>query len=122
LLTSGQVLDSCTLTLARDVAQVTAAVAREDKPEAGAVVVLLPADFERRKIPRHTSIGQTDASGVAVIRGVIPGDYVVFAVPPSDDFSYYDLEFASRNRESATTFTAKPKEQHTLNLRLARPR
>jgi len=118
-----QVVERCSLVLARDVAQVSGFVSDDDKPAAGAVVVLIPRELERRKIPRHTHTAQTDKNGQFLLRGVIPGDYFAFAVTPRDDAAYYDLEFPNRNEEKAERVTVKPAEPLALNLKLlAQPR
>lgn len=121
-LTAGQVVDDCGLLLSRDVAQLAGAVTEQDQPAAGAVVVLIPTDSAQRRNPRHTQVGQTDANGQFRIGGVIPGEYFVFAVPASDDASYYDLEFAERNHEAAERLIAKPEESHSIQLKLTQPR
>jgi hypothetical protein len=113
-----QVMDRCELVIAGDVAQVGGLVTREDQPVAGAVIVLIPQQAERRKIPRHTHTAQTDKNGQYLLRGVIPGDYFAFAVLPREDAAYYDLEFPDRNREQAARVAVKPGEPLALNLKL----
>ncbi len=121
-LNSAEVLDDCTLKVARDVGKVVGVVKSDDKPAEGMAVVLLPVEIERRKIARHISTAQTDASGIFEMLGVIPGDYYAFAVTPSDDAVYYQLEFADRNRESATKITVKPNELRSVELKVAKAR
>ena len=120
-LAAAQVVDNCTVTVARDVGEVTGGVTRDSAPVPDQVVVLIPVEKERRRNPRHTATGQTDPAGLYQIRGVIPGDYFVFALPPSGDGIYYDLDFPERNRERATRLTVKPSERHLLNLTPIRP-
>jgi len=121
-LNSAEVLDDCTLKLARDVGRVIGTVKNDDKPAEGMAVVLLPVEMERRKMSRHISTAQSDANGAFELRGVVPGDYYAFAVTPSDDAIYYQLEFADRNRESATRITIKPNEAKSLDLKVAKTR
>jgi len=120
-LAAAQVVDNCTIVVSRDVGDVSGTVTHDTKPVSGQVVVLIPVEKERRRNPRHTSAGQTDPAGLYQIRGVLPGDYFVFALPPSDDAIYYDLDFHERNRERATRLTVKPSERHVLNLTSLRP-
>jgi len=120
-LAADQVLEGCTLRIARDVAEVSGQVTKEDLPVAGAVVVLIPAEAARRFLARHTATGQTDPNGQFQIRGVIPGEYFIFAVAASGDGIYYDPEFANRNRESTERLSVKPKEQHRLSLKPIQP-
>lgn len=121
-LNAAEVLDDCTLNVARDVGKVIGAVKQDDKPAEGLAVVLIPVEMERRKIARHTSTAQTDANGAFEMRGVIPGEYFAFAVAPADDAVYYQLEFADRNRENATKITVKPNELHSVELKVAKAR
>jgi protocatechuate 3,4-dioxygenase beta subunit len=117
-LSKGQVREDCVLTLRSDAVHVTGVVLREAEPVAGAVVVLIPVERERRKKPRHTGTAQTDANGGFVMRGVIPGEYFAFAVEPTDDASYYDLDFPERNRDRAERVTIKPGGSFTLSLKM----
>jgi protocatechuate 3,4-dioxygenase beta subunit len=123
LLSPDQVVERCTVVLARDVTTAAGVVLREERPVAGAVVVLIPAEPERRRIPRHTASTQTDENGQFTLRGVIPGEYAAFAVMPAEDAAYYDLEFPNRNRDKAEKGNAKAGEPLVLNLKLlAQPR
>jgi hypothetical protein len=121
-LTKDHVLENCELTLGHDLAQISGFVNREGEPVAGSVVVLIPAELERRKIPRHTGTAQTDATGAFLLRGVIPGDYFAFAVLPTGDSAYYDTEFPERNRDKAERIIVKPGKSLALNLKLFQPR
>jgi hypothetical protein len=117
-LVADQVVERCSVVLARDVTTATGVVLRGEQTVAGAVVVLIPAEPERRRIARHTASTQTDENGQFTLRGVIPGEYFAFAVMSAEDSSYYDLEFPNRNREKAEKVSAKPGEPVVLNLKL----
>lgn len=117
-LVSGQVVEQCALVVGRDVATVAGAVTEKDKTISGAVVVMVPAEEDRRRVARHTAIGQTDANGQFQIRGVIPGEYFAFAMMPLEDAAYYDLEFPNRNRDRVERVIVKPSEPLFLKLRL----
>lgn len=121
-LVADQVVDDCEVVLARDGATLNAFVADSEKPAQGVVVVAVPQSGELRRRARNTVTGQTDVNGFAALRGLIPGEYYVFAVAPSDDAPYYDVAFPERNRETAVTLTAKPKEQHALSLKVTEPK
>ncbi len=121
-LNSAEVLDGCALKVARDVGRVIGTVKSDDKPAEGMAVVLIPVEFERRKVARHVSTAQTDVNGAFELRGVIPGDYYAFAVTPSDDAIYYQPEFADRNRESATKISVKPNDLQSVELKVAKVR
>jgi hypothetical protein len=115
------VIEGCSFVLSGEVSLVTGQVSEGEKPAVGFVVVLIPTDIERRRIPRHTMAGQTDRDGQFRIAGVIPGDYYAFAVLPSDDAIYYDMEFAERNRNSSVRVTFRPKELSVLTLKPTTP-
>lgn len=121
-LNSAEVMDSCELTVARDVGRVIGTVKQDEQPAAGMAVVLIPADLERRKIARYTAIAQTGAKGVFEVIGVVPGEYFAFAVTPADDAPYYQLEFPERNRESATRITVRPSELLSVDLKVPNQR
>ena len=110
--------EECRVALATDVASVTGTVMRGTTPAPSAVVVLLPAELERRRLPRHTATVKTNASGQFTLEGVVPGDYLAFALPPSDDEVFYDLEFAERHRARAVRLSVGPAAAHTLGLTL----
>lgn len=117
----GNNLDDCTILLSSNVGTVAGKVADDDKPSEGMVVVLIPRQLERRKIPRHTMVAQSDAYGQFQIKGVIPGEYLVFAVPPSDDSAYYTIEFPERNSKSSERITVKQREAVTISLKTTKP-
>jgi hypothetical protein len=121
-LNSAEVLDDCALKVARDVGKVIGTVKQDNQPAEGLAVVLIPVEMERRKIARQTVTAQSDANGVFEVRGVIPGEYFAFAVAPADDAPYYQLEFADRNRESATKILVKPGELQSVELKAAKAR
>jgi hypothetical protein len=117
-----EVVDGCALVVARDVGKVIGTVKQDNQPADGMAVVLIPAEMERRKLSRHTVTALSGAKGDFEVRGVIPGDYFVFAVAAADDAPYYQLEFAERNRELATMITVKPGELQSVELKVAKVR
>ena len=117
-----QRITDCVITMAKDMAVLEAVVERDGKPMEGSVVVLLPRNEDHRKNGRYVRVGQSDKDGVARLRGIVPGDYYAFAMPPSDDLIYYDLEFYSRNRDTAISLTAQSTGQHTLTLKVITPK
>jgi len=47
---------------------------------------------------------------------VIPGEYELFAVPEDEYGSYFALDFADRNQNSATRVSLKPGENQVVML------
>jgi len=121
-LVADQVVDDCVLLIGHDVATAAVTVTRDGQPAEGAYVVFIPKEEEKRKLPRAYPGAQTDATGMANVRGIVPGDYYAYALPPSDDLIYYDVEFYSRNRDTATTVTIPPNGQQALALKVITPK
>ncbi len=112
----GTVLD-CDVALANDTGSVSGQVMEGDKPTAGLAVVLIPESLELRRIPRYTLTGKTDTAGGYQIIGVIPGDYLLFAVPPSEDGEYFALDFADRNEDKAEHVSLDSRATQVVNLK-----
>jgi hypothetical protein len=121
ILAVGTVLD-CDIAMANDTGLVGGQVMEGEKPAAGLVVVLIPESRELRRIPRYTLTGKTDAAGRYQIVGAIPGDYLLFAVPPSEDHAYFALDFADRNQDKAEHVTLGAHDTQVVNLKPTRGR
>jgi Carboxypeptidase regulatory-like domain len=112
----GTVLD-CDLTVANDTGSVSGQVMEDEKPVPGFVIVLIPESHELRRIPRYTLTGRSHAAGRYQIAGAIPGDYLLFAVPRSEDHEYFALDFADRNQDKAEHVTVAAHAAQVVNLR-----
>lgn len=121
-LVADQSVDDCVLVLARDVASAMVTATRDDKPAEGAIVVLIPKNAEDRKIPRMYATAQTAKDGTATLRGIVPGEYYGYALPPTDNSIHYDAEFYSRNRDTAASISVQPNGQHALALKVITPK
>jgi hypothetical protein len=64
---------------------------------------------------------KTNANGEYQISGVIPGDYLLFAVPLNDDHSYFSIDFADRNQADAERVNVKAGDTKTVSLKPATP-
>lgn len=120
-LTVGETL-GCTLMLSREVGEVRGQAVQAGRPAAGMVVVLIPREPELRRQSRYTMLAQTNQDGQFEIRGVIPGEYLAFALAPLEDASYFALDFAERNRDSAEPLTVVAQKSHFLKLNVTTPR
>jgi len=109
----------CDITLARDTSTVQGSVTSGDNAAPGAVVVMIPASEELRKIPCYTLTAQTDAVGRYRIADVIPGDFLLFAVEESSDQSYFDLGFAGRNAATRVRVTIAATAAQAVDLKLS---
>ncbi len=110
---------NCDITLARDTSLVQGRVTSGDNAVPGVLVVMIPASADLRKVPRYTLTAQTDAIGQYKITGVIPGDYLLFAVQKSSDQSYFDLGFADRNAATSVGITIAASAAQAVDLKLS---
>jgi hypothetical protein len=108
----------CTLLVASDVSAVNGLVVQGSTPVPDAVVLLIPAELERRRFAHRTFSARTNEKGSFSVNGVIPGDYLAFAVPHAEDGVYYDPEWPERNRERAVPLTIGPAASFTMALTL----
>ena len=83
----------------------------------GVVVVLIPESADLRRVPRYTLTAKTDLRGHYKIAGVIPEDYLLFAVPPSIDHGYFALDFPERHTDIAERIRVAPSTTETVNLK-----
>jgi hypothetical protein len=112
----GTTLD-CDVTLAGDTSAIHGEVADGDHPARGLEVVLVPDSRELRRIPRYTRTAKTDVGGQYKMAGVIPGDYLLFAIPPSTDHEYFALDFPERHTDIAERVTVDPGTTQAVNLK-----
>jgi uncharacterized GH25 family protein len=116
---SGITIGDCTLTLATDTAAIKGQVYDSDKPVPDMVVVAIPQSIALRRIARFTVTSNTDANGAFQISGMVPGDYLVFAVPKDDEQGYFQLDFADRNQRDAERVSVKSGDAKTVTLKPA---
>jgi hypothetical protein len=109
----------CDVSLAHDTSTLQGKVSSSGDPVASAVVVMIPASAELRKVPRYTLTSKTDAAGQYKLAAVIPGDYLLFAVPSSSDHAYFDPAFADRNTLNTESVTVCPGTAQTVDLELS---
>ncbi len=113
----GARLVDCKIKIGSDTATINGKVMDGDKGVAGQIVVAIPESPELRRNPRYTLSGRTNRDGQFSIVGIIPGDYLIFAVTPNVEQSYYALDFAERNPAAAERATFKPGEAKTFVLK-----
>jgi hypothetical protein len=118
---SGIGVNDCVLTMGTDAGSVKGQVLDGDKPVPGRVVIAIPEDLSLRQLERFTFTGNTNANGEFQLTGIIPGDYLLFAVPLEEDQSYFDINFADRNQRDAERVSVKSGETKTLTLKPSTP-
>jgi hypothetical protein len=112
----GSTLD-CDVTLASDTGTIQGKVTDGEKPARGLVVVLIPESRELRRIPRYTQTARSDVAGQYKIAGVIPGEYILFALSPSADDAYYDIDFPESHAGIAEHVKVDPGTTQAVNLK-----
>jgi hypothetical protein len=118
---AGVSLTDCSVTLGTDAGVIKGQVLDAEKPVSGLTVAAIPEQRSLRHLDRFTVIGRTTANGEYQLSGVIPGDYLLFAVPPDDCAAYFDIDFADRNLRDAERVTIKPNETKTVQLKPTTP-
>ena len=115
----GIVVSDCTLTIASDSCVISGQVLDGDAPVKGFEVVAIPELMSLRYFGAYTKKApmKTDGNGRFQIAGVIPGDYVLYAVPEDPLRGYFALDFADRNASSGERVTVKSGESKTINLK-----
>ena len=112
----GTTLD-CDITLASDTGTIQGKVTDGEKPVRGLVVALIPESKELRRIPRYTLTARTDVAGQYKLVGIIPGEYLLFAVPPSADDAYFAIDFPESHADVAEHVKVDPSTTRTVNLK-----
>ncbi|MGA9545264.1 MAG: carboxypeptidase-like regulatory domain-containing protein [Candidatus Sulfotelmatobacter sp.] len=107
----------CDVTLANDTGTIQGKVTEGEKPARGRVVALIPESKELRRIPRCTLTARTDVAGQYKIAGVIPGEYLLFAVRPSADDAYFAVDFPEDHADIAEHVKVDPSTTQAVNLK-----
>jgi uncharacterized GH25 family protein len=117
----GANVNDCVLTLGTDSGVIKGKVLDGDKPVPNRIVVAIPEEASKRRLERFGFMRKTNANGEYQISGVIPGDYLLFAVPLNDDHSYFSIDFADRNQADAERVNVKAGDTKTVSLKTATP-
>jgi Carboxypeptidase regulatory-like domain len=116
---SGITISDCVLTMAMDTGNIKGQVYDSDKPVPDFVVVAIPQSIALRKLARYTVTGNTNMNGEFQISGMIPGDYLLFAVPKDDEQSYFQVDFADRHQRDAERVSVNSGDTKTVTLKPA---
>jgi len=93
----GGILSDCVLKLAQDMGGVRGRVMEGDTPQPDVDVVAVPRDLELRRAARYAAKGKTGQDGGFVLRGMIPGDYWLFARSQDWTSEVWELHFPERH-------------------------
>ena len=118
---AGATVGSCVLTLAGDSGVIKGQVLNGDRPVSDEVVIAIPEASSLRHLARYTITGLTRTNGEYQLSGVIPGDYLLFALPLDDAETYFDINFADRNLRDAARVSVKSSETKIVPLKPTSP-
>ena len=112
---------NCDVTLASDTGTIHGKVTDGGNLARGLVVVLVPESRQLRLIPRYTLTVRTDPAGQYKIEGVIPGEYLLFAIPPSADHAYFAIDFPESHAGIMEHVRVDPSTTQAVNLKSFKP-
>jgi hypothetical protein len=122
---AGDLAINCTLTFARDSGTITGQVLHGGSPVHAFQVFAIPEAKELRSVFGHCAVSwpPTRRNGHFEMLGVIPGDYLVFAVPA--DYAKRHIlavDFDDRTYSSAQHLTIRSHETATITLQATSPK
>jgi len=105
------------LTISRSGAEVDATIVdAAAKPVTGIQVVLIPETQRERHELYKT--GLTDQEGKAVIRGLTPGDYRLFAWEDIEPFSYFDADILKQYEQQGKLIHARESSREPVEMKI----
>jgi hypothetical protein len=88
----------------------------KDQPVGVAMVVLVPADPDRRPARLYKNT-DTDQNGQFTLKSIPPGKYLLYAWENVDDGAWFDPEFMARYEKQGESIAFDPQEHKTVNLK-----
>jgi hypothetical protein len=121
---AGDLAINCTLTFARDSGTIAGLVLHGRSPVRASQVFAIPEAKELRSVLAYWALSdRTKRNGRFEVRGVIPGDYLVFAVPAKLADGYIlGVDFDDRTYASAQHLTIRSHETATITLQATPPK
>jgi len=105
------------LTLSRSGAEVDASIIdAAGKPVTGIQVVVIPDTQRERHELYKTAL--TDQDGKAVLRGLAPGDYHLFAWEDIEPFSYFDADILRQYEQQGNVVHARESQRDTVEMKI----
>src|SRR5262249_27145849 len=114
----GTQVSNCELTINNDSGAVNGQVENNRSPAQKLTVLLSPQSSELRRIPRYIRTVPADGEGHFNIRGIVPGDYYLFAATDSEDHAYFAPTFVDAHRNDAVSINVRPNETKSLATKL----
>ena len=88
----------------------------KDQPVGVAMVVLVPADPDRRPARLYKST-DTDQNGQFTMKSIPPGKYLLYAWENVDDGDWFDPEFMARFEKQGESIAFDPQDHKTVTLK-----
>jgi hypothetical protein len=105
------------LTLSRSGTEVNASIIdAAGKPVTGIQVVVIP-DTQRERHELYKT-GLTDQEGKAVLRGIAPGDYHLFAWEDIEPFSYFDADILRQYEQQGKVVHARESAREQVEMKI----
>jgi protocatechuate 3,4-dioxygenase beta subunit len=107
------------VTLGGDGAELEGAVKDgEGNPCGGVTVLLAPADATLRKTERLFKTAVTTHDGKYALKGIRPGDYVLYSWPAVDPGIWFEPDFLPRYAAKGVAVSLAPNDRKTAGLKL----
>ena len=90
----------------------------QQQPAAGASVVLVPQEPERRELPQYYRTATADDTGHFTVNSVEPGQYRVYAWPEVEAGAYLDPDFLRPVESHGEPVTVRESGQETVQVKL----
>jgi hypothetical protein len=90
----------------------------QQQPAAGATVVLVPQERERKNLTQYYKTATTDSSGAFTFKNLDPGQYRVYAWKEVESGAYMDPDFLAPVENRGEPLTIKEGSQENLQLKL----
>ena len=107
-----------TITIAPGAGQIDGLVVDSSSTVAGAAVVLIPNDPQRRARSNAYHDTKTDQNGLFTMHGIEPGDYKLFAWDDIEPHAYEDPSFLKPFEDRGTDITIKENSHENVQLKV----
>jgi hypothetical protein len=114
----GVLLEPLTIVLSPNAAVIEGSVKNaQDEPAGGALITLIP-DAGHRAVTRRYRTASTDQNGNFTIKGVVPGEYKIYAWEELDGDAYQDPDFMKPHEADGADVSVKESAHETEQLKV----
>ena len=79
--------------------------------------MLIPEATELRKFARYLTTTKVGGDGHFTIANVIPGDYLLFITPASEEQPYFAVDFVDKHPDEGLQIKVTPRETTTVSIK-----